>query len=377
MNPYHLDDDLETLRQSLHGLDNDRLYAIQKKRDTRDIAREMDGQYSLPRVVNALREDNLARIAPYEAACSDRVAEEIGRTPRPGHVFVPVELPYRRDLTASVAGSGGYLVDTAVAPGNLFAQYLFAALNYVRLGITLLNLSRNATIPKMTGTVTAGWLTTEGSSLTESQMAFTAAAGAPKTVGAYAEVSNLYLKQTSPAAKNFVLQALASATAAEVSAKLISGTGAAGQLTGLLNIAGVGSVSGASATYGTLLDAIKNVEDASAVVDPSKTGFAMSPTDARLFRARELAVGSGMIMRGNDVAGYRAEVSKAVPNGSAIFGDWSQLALLSWGILEVGVDPYGVNSNLFQKGLVGIRSIWTCDAVCLHPESFQKVTSIS
>lgn len=373
-----LDSDLETLRQSLHGLDDDRIYAIQKKRDRRSVALEMDGKYSLPRLLYALFEDKVRQNAPYEGACSDRIAEEVGRQPRPGYQFVPVELPSnRRDLTASVAGAGGYLVDTQVAPGNVFASYLFAFLNYVRLGVTLLNLTRNASIPKMMGTVTAGWLTHEGQSLTESEMTFAVAASSPKSVGAYTEASRPVLLQTSEAAQTFIFRAMAMATAAEVSARLITGSGAAGQLTGLLNVAGVGSVSGGSATYGTVLDAIKNVEDASAILDPTKTGFAVSPTDARLFRARERATGSGMIMTANQLADYPALVSKAVPNGSMVFGDWSQLVLLSWGILEVGVDPYGVNSNLFKTGMVGVRSIWTCDSVVLHPESFQKITSIS
>lgn len=373
-----LDNDLETLRQSLHGLDDDRIYAIQKKRDRRSVALEMDGKFSLTRLLNGLFEDNVRNRAPYEAAWSDRIAEEVGRAPRPGYVFVPVDLPSnRRDLTASVAGAGGYLVDTQVAPGNVFASYLFAFLDYVRLGVTLLNLTRNTSIPKMTGTVTAGWLTTEGASLTESQFNFAVAASSPKSVGAYTEASRQVLLQTSEAAQTFLLRSMAMVTAAEVSARLLTGSGAAGQLTGLLNVAGVGSVSGSSATYGTILDAIKNVEDASAIVDPTKTGFAVSPTDARLLRARERATGSGMIMSRNELADYPAMVSKAVPSGSAIFGDWSQLALLSWGVLEVGVDPFGINSNLFKLGLVGIRSIWTCDSVCLHPESFQKITGIS
>ncbi|MBS0183605.1 MAG: phage major capsid protein [Nitrospira sp.] len=372
-----LDDDLENLRPTLHAIDDDKLYAIQAKRDAREIAQKCDGQYSLTRMLNGLFEDNPRKLAPYELSCSERIAEEIGRKPRNGYLFAPSQHRQRRDLTASIASSGGYLVDVETAPGNLFTAFLFGVLDYVRLGITLLTLTRNAVFPKMTGSVTAGWLTNEGASLTESQMSFAVAAASPKSVGAYCEASDQILRQTSPAAQAFILRMMALATAAEVSAKLISGTGASGQLTGLLNVSGVGSVSGASATYGTLLDAVKNVEDASGIVDPSKAGFVLAPTDARLFRGRELAAGSGMIMRGNELGGYPAQVSKSVPNGSAIFADWSQLALLSWGVLEVGIDPVGVNSSLFKTGSVGIRSIWTCDSVCLHPESFQKIINIS
>jgi hypothetical protein len=94
-------------------------------------------------------------------------------------------------------------------------------------------------------------------------------------------------------------------------------------------------------------------------------------------RLREKVAGSGTIMTANDLAGYPAQVTKAIPDSSLVFGDWSQLLLLEWGLLEVGTDPYGVNSALFKTGQVGIRSIWTCDAVCLHPSSFVKVTAIT
>lgn len=368
-----LEDSLQIITQSFRR----QFERFEREQELNTLAKAMDGKYSTPRALNALLENDVHNLAPYEKACSDRIAEEVGRDPRPGYLFAPVDRQSRRDLTTSIAGAGGNLVSTEVAPGNVFASFLFAMMVYIRLGLTQVNLVGNASFPKVTGTVTAGWLTSEGASLTESQMAFASEAASPKSVGAYCEVSRQLLKQSSPAAQALVLNHMARATAAEMDAKLTSGTGASGQLTGLLNVAGVGSVSGASATYGTILDAVKNVEDANGLLDPTKAGFVVSPTDARLFRARERAVGSGMIMTANELGGYPAQVTKSISNGSALFGDFSQVLLLNWGILEVGVDPFGANSNLFKAGLVGIRSIWTCDAVVLHPESFQKITSIS
>jgi len=173
------------------------------------------------------------------------------------------------------------------------------------------------------------------------------------------------------------MRILAQAVAAEVFAKLLSGSGASGQIQGILNTTGVGSISGTSLAYSGILDAVKTVEDQSAMVDQLKAGFALAPTEARLLRLREKVAGSGMIMTANDLGGYPAVVTKAIPDGSLVFGDWSQLMLLEWGILEVGTDPYGVNSNLFKTGLVGIRAIWTVDAVVLQPKSFVKITGIT
>jgi len=75
-----------------------------------------------------------------------------------------------------------------------------------------------------------------------------------------------------------------------------------------------------------------------------KAGLVIEPDVARLLRAREKATGSGTVMVANDLAGYSAVVTKSSPDGFLVFGDWSQVLPMEWGIIEVGVDFYGVNS---------------------------------
>jgi len=75
-----------------------------------------------------------------------------------------------------------------------------------------------------------------------------------------------------------------------------------------------------------------------------KAGLVIEPDVARLLRAREKATGSGTVMVANDLAGYSAVVTKSSPDGFLVFGDWSQVLPMEWGIVEVGVDFYGVNS---------------------------------
>lgn len=333
-----------------------------------------DERHSLNRALHGLQSGELQRLAPYESDCSDRIAEKVGRPPRPGHVFVPV---HQRDLTVASGPGGGFLVQNNVGPGNLFLHYLHAALGMILQWLSHLTMQGSASIPSVSGTVSTGWLSTESTQLTESQIQFAVAGSTPKSVGAYVEASRTLLVSTSAFAQDYLMRILAQAVAAEEFAKLISGSGAAGQIQGILNTSGIGAISGASLAYSTILDALKTVEELSAMVNPTNTGFVLAPTEARLARIREKVAGSGTIMTANDLAGYPAVVTKAIPDGSAIFGDWSQLLLLEWGILEVGTDPYGVNSNLFKSGLVGIRAIWTVDAVVLQPKSFVKITGIT
>ena len=46
-------------------------------------------------------------------------------------------------------------------------------------------------------------------------------------------------------------------------------------------------------------------------------------------------------------------------------------------MLQIGADPYGANSALFVKNLVGIRALWTCDFGVLRAKSFAKSTAIT
>jgi HK97 family phage major capsid protein len=371
-----LSPELEESCQILDQFTRSRFHRLQESWDEAERRRKMDGKYDLVRLLRGLRENNLGKLAPYEKACSDRIAENCGRQPHPGYAFVPVNLG-RRDLTAGVSSAGGYLVSTDVAPGDMFAGFLHASSALIQQKISRLAMVGNAGFPKISGAISTYWLPTEGTALTESQFQFTIAAATPKTVGAYCEISDLFLKETSPAARTFVLREMALATAAELGKKLLQGSGAAGELSGLLNVSGISSVTGTSLAYAGILDAMKNVENANGLVEQPRAGFVMAPDTARLLRSREKAAGSGMIMDAYTCAGLPAQVSKSCPDASLVFGDWSQLVLCEWGILEVGIDPYGGDSGKFRKAMVGLRSIWSIDAVVLHAESFCKITSIT
>ena len=91
---------------------------------------------------------------------------------------------------------------------------------------------------------------------------------------------------------------------------------------------------------------------------------------AKLARTRETATGGGMMMVANDLAGYPAVVSQGASPNTMTFGDWSQLCLLEYSMLEISTDPFGVNSTLFKSGMVGIRCLWSVDALVLNPSSF-------
>lgn len=346
---------------------------FQDRQDRRAIARRMDQKYDLLRLLRGLRENDTARLAPHEHACSAQIAERRGREPKPGFAFVPIST---RALTAGVASAGGHLISTETAPGDTFVEFLHGSSVLIRQSISRLALTGAASVPRTSANIATYWVS-EGTALTESQFSFAVAAATPKSCGAYTQISDRWIKQASPAAQTFIWREMARSTAAELDSKVLNGSGASGQPTGILNTAGIGSVSGTSLGYAGILDAIKNVEDASGLVDPTRASFVLAPDAARLLRSREKATGSGMILSGTDLAGYGAQTTKSVPDSSLLFGDWSQFVLCEWGTLEVGIDPYGADGGLFKQGLIGLRALWTVDALVLHPESFCKIASIT
>ena len=75
--------------------------------------------------------------------------------------------------------------------------------------------------------------------------------------------------------------------------------------------------------------------------------------------------------------GYKAGATNQVPSnltkGAAngicsalVFGDWSSLIIVDFGIMEMTVDPYSQK----KKGLVEVTSLVMVDIGVRHPEAF-------
>jgi hypothetical protein len=61
------------------------------------------------------------------------------------------------------------------------------------------------------------------------------------------------------------------------------------------------------------------------------------------------------------------------PAATLIFGDWSSVLVCSWGVLEIGVNPF---AN-FPAGIHGIRAIWSVDVIVRYAKSFCVSRSIT
>jgi HK97 family phage major capsid protein len=351
-------------------------------------------RFSLGRaILAAASKDNDWSKAGFELECSKSVAQKMGKIAEPHKFYIPFEVMERqydpfelmmgrmrmgngqRDLTVGTAGAGGFLVQT----DNIgFIEMLRNRSVAFMMGARRLSgLQGSVTVPRQSAAATAVWLANEASQATESQQTFVQMAMAPKSVGAYTEISRQLLLQSSPGAEGIVTDDLAQVVAIAADLAVLEGTGAGGQPTGISGTAGIGSVTGTALAAAGIIEFQTDV--ASSNVQPLRGGYITTPAVAGLLMVRpELpSTGTERLWKGNIWDGSMfdlpAKTSNQLTAASMIFGDWNEVVVGEWGVLEVEVNPY---AN-FQAGIIGVRAIYSMDVGVRRPFAFSRATSIT
>lgn len=326
------------------------------------------------------------RLDGVERECSDQLERRRKRSTGNSGLVPWETLAYRSQRYAAnradIVGNlstGGYLVETVNYPSA--AGALLSLLILGRLGATPVNSTANLNLPKVSTSASTYWLTTEQSSISESEQAFGQLSFSPHTVGGYTEISRLLVLQSSPDAADTVAMDLTRKIKRTIEAAAFNGSGSAGQPHGIIGTTGVNSVSGTTATLSTFTTAVGDIGDALDV--DSNPGWAASRATALLMRQRyEVPTyGSIPLWRGPATYGqlidYNAAASSGVPSGDAIFGAFRYLTLVDFaGGLEVSVNPFTPAAN-FQQGIIGMRAIATLDVGMVWPQAFTVVSGIT
>ena len=332
-------------------------------------------RYSVLRAIRALVDKDWTH-AGFERECHQAILKRAGMQEAPNNgFFVPYEVQ-TRDMTAGTSNAGGYLVAT----NNLASSFIDLLRNravVAQLGATMLpGLVGNVTIPKQTGAGTAYWLTNEATAITESQQTLGQLALSPKNVGAYTEISRQLMMQSAPAADALVLNDLAKVLALAIDLAALEGTGSSGQPTGISNTAGIGSVTGTSIAYAGILEFQTDVASSNALA--ANCAYLTTPSVAALlaqrqrFTSTDSPLWQGNVLDGT-VSGFRAMSTLQLTAASMIFGDFSQVVIGEWGMLELALNPY---AN-FVAAITGVRAIQTVDVGVRIPGAFSRATSIT
>jgi HK97 family phage major capsid protein len=361
-----------------------------------DLSNQETRQYSLMAAIRACADKNWTN-AGFELECSREIAKRQNVVLDPNKFYVPFEVQgrqmraangtlmtgegqraaagyARRDLTVASASAGGYLVGT---DNMSFIEILRNRSVAYRMGARRMSgLQGNVTIPRQTAAATAVWLANEASTATESAQTLGQLSLSPKTVGAYTEISRQLMLQSSPDAEAMVTSDLGSVCALALDVGVLRGSGASGEPTGIVNTAGIGAVTGTSLGYAGILEFQTDV--AAGNVMPVAGGYATTPAVAALMMQRvKFASTASPLWDGNvwdgSMAGFAAMSSNQMAADTMLFGDWSQVVVGEWGVLQIEVNPY---AN-FQAGIIGVRALVSVDVGLRYAAAFALASTIT
>lgn len=343
--------------------------------------------YSLVRAIRAAVTNNW-KDAGFERECSEAIAKRTGKDT--AGFFMPLNI--RAQYNTGATATGGAVVATNLLASE-FIEVLRNKARVVQLGARMLTgLVGNVDIPRQI-TATATYWVTEGSDVTEAEATFDKISLSPHTVGARSSMTRNMMMQSTPDIEMIVRNDLAAQLALAIDLAAISGSGSAGQPLGILNTAGIGSVvggtNGAAITIDHLIQLETSVtsnnapEDNLAYLTNAKVVGALkllkATTGNYLWTQSAQGQRSGTpgeingytVARSNQVSSTGTKGSSSGVCSTVLFGNFSELIIGEWGVLEVLPNPYGSGYN---SGSVDIRALQSVDLGVRHAKSFAAMT---
>jgi len=276
-------------------------------------------------------------------------------------VLIPSDA-FKRDMTAT-GGSGGDQggVNIQTNVGGII-DVLLPNTVLGGLGVTRFdNLTGNLDLPKANTQPAAGW-NTENGTAAEKSPTFGKVSFSPKRLAAFIQVSNQLLRQSSNSIDAYVRNYLAQAMAQELEKAAIKG-GGTNEPTGIIGNADVNVIyaggaasnatnaNGAAVVWADVVNAMKAVESANAMGQAYLTNPLVKAALQTTARQASGVEGNFILQSGaGELNGYPMAVTTNVPSNLAkgaasdlsamIFGDFSKLAIASWGGMELTVDPF-------------------------------------
>jgi hypothetical protein len=311
--------------------------------------------------------------APVMRDAREATAARWGISPRTSHSFYLDEPLGRRTLTAADSGAAAELVGVA-NPLRIAAQRDTAS-EVLGLMTTVTAAGRGGDqILGQLGTLPAGAvLASETAALTDQTPAAGQSLLSPRNITAFAQWNRTFALQSDGGAEAVTRLAAAGARN-KLLQQILEGTGANGEIEGLLNISAVPTTDGGTITWAMVADSIADVEANSS---GQNLAWVVTAAAAEVMRQRAAVSNVSAILADGRIGGYPVFVTGCTSSAVAVFGAWADMLLYQWAPIEVGTDPYGVNSANFRAQLVSVRAWITADAAPLLTGSFSTIHSIT
>lgn len=343
--------------------------------------------YSLVRAIRAQVTGNWKE-AGFERECSDAISKRTGKDT--SGFFMPMNI--RAQYATGAALTGGVTVAVNLLDSE-FIEVLRNKSRVVELGARMLSgLQGNVDIPRQISATTTYWVT-EGADVTQAEATFDKITLSPKTVGARSSMTRNMMMQSTPDIEMIVRNDLAAQLALAIDLAAISGTGASGQPRGILNTSGIGSVVGGTNGAALTIDHLIALETAVTAANAPEESLAYLTNAKAVGALKALKSTTGQylwtdnpngrrdgtpgeingypVARSNQVSSTGTKGTSSGICSTVLFGNWSELLIGEWGVLEILPNPYGTG---FNSGSVDIRALQSVDLGVRHAASFAAIT---
>lgn len=291
-----------------------------------------------------------------------------------------------RDMTAGTDTAGGH----AIAEEKMgIIEYLENRLVVRSLGADYMTgLVGDLSFPRENNSLVATWKG-ENATLDELNPTMNEVTLSPKRLGAYVDVSNQLVQQTSPSISNRISRRLGGALARAIDNAAIQGSGSAPVPRGILNTSGIGDVAmgtnGGNIDWAAIVELVKELEIDNA--DLGNLAYLTNPQVKANLQTIEKATNTAQFLlqtADSPLNGYTLGVSNHVPSdldkgtstgvcSAMIFGNFNDLMIGQWGGLDVMVNPY----TKAKEGLIEVIAAAYIDVAVARPQSFAAIQDIT
>lgn len=322
--------------------------------------------YSLLRALNALVEarkgdPRALENAAFEMECSEALAERMGRDPR--GLYVPVDVMTR----AMTASNNADLVPTEHLAG-MFIESLRPNSVVMTLGATVMDgLEGNVDIPRELTNPVFGWIGDDDDAL-DSEGTTGSIKMAPKTLAGAVPMSRRLLKQSSPSVEAVIQRSMLLGAALGLDYGILAGSGTNNEPMGVFKLSGanVQTVATPGApTWDELVGFETKVSSDNAL--RGSLGYVTTSSVTGNLKTTKKDAGSGrFLMEDSTANGYPVAISNQLAANRMAFGNWSDVLVGLWGIIDVNPDL----ATKAKSGGMVLRIFQDADVGVAHEESF-------
>lgn len=238
----------------------------------------------------------------------------------------------------------------------------------------------NLDVPLATSSSGATVLATDGTTQSaETTPTMSKLSLSPTRIADVIPLSYGFLQQSTPDVESYLQRLLAQTFAKVMDEQVFAGSGSGGNVQGILGTSGINAVSngGSEVTFANFLSAISelgadavNLANLKIVINPANIDNLVSTVKYSSTASPILDMKAEADGRIGTLNGYPVYATNAVTADNYLVGDFSELAVATWGGIEISKNDFYDDRRFISS----LNAIMSFDSGCLEPKAFCKIT---